>query len=217
MLREVRATPHQLSAELETQSHEARAVFQGLADDYVWQQGYELAREMRGRLPGGEATGWLDVGGILLRLGVEVRDIEIAHPVLDAVAVWGPRHGPVVLVNRRGLHARTEPGKRATLAHELCHLLVDRHRTLPLADAVGGRAPRLTEARANAFAAELLLPREAIRHHARDAALDAKSCLALFRRYGVSRQLGGWQVRNSDVPVSAALQVALTRWTRGQS
>jgi Zn-dependent peptidase ImmA (M78 family) len=52
---------------------------------------------------------------------------------IDAVACWGPRHGPAVLLNREGRHAHTERGARATLAHEICHLLIDRQGSLPLA------------------------------------------------------------------------------------
>lgn len=46
-----------------------------------------------------------------------------------------------------------------TLAHELCHLLVDRSKAAPLMIASTPWAPAEIERRANAFAAELLLPR----------------------------------------------------------
>ena len=102
----------------------------------------------------------VDVESVLERLGVEVRTVGLHCEGLDAVAAWGS-HGPVVVVNPDGMHAKSAAGRRATLAHELCHLLLDRERRLPVAD-VQGRSVRPSHARlerrANAFAAEFLLP-----------------------------------------------------------
>jgi len=44
------------------------------------------------------------------------------------------------------------------------HLLVDRKGFLPLVEVFGGYAPKGAERRANAFAAELLLPRSVAFH-----------------------------------------------------
>ena len=49
---------------------------------------------------------------------------------------------------------------RATFAHEIAHLLLDRTTALPLAEVLGGRPVGNTEERARAFAAQLLLPKE---------------------------------------------------------
>lgn len=59
--------------------------------------------------------------------------------------------------------ATTPWGERMVLAHELCHLLIDRHQARPLKILSGPWAPPLLERRANAFAAELLLPTAALR------------------------------------------------------
>jgi len=90
---------------------------------------------------------------------VAVEEIEIEADHLDAIAVWSEHHRPTVFVNTRGLRSRFPTGRRSTCAHEICHLLVDRDRALPAVEVLGGQIPHGIEQRANAFAAEFLLPR----------------------------------------------------------
>lgn len=112
-----------------------------------------------------------------------------------------------MVVNAEGQHARWPSGRRATLAHEVCHLLFDAHHALPVAEALGGRMPRDLEQRARAFAAELLLPRSVV------AAQFDGDALATVRRaairYGVSKELAAWQLRNSGVELEDAQRTAL--------
>lgn len=61
-------------------------------------------------------------------------------------------------MNNNGTYSRYRTGRRATLAHEICHLLVDRKDALPLVDVFGGQVDEEVEKRARAFVAELLLP-----------------------------------------------------------
>ncbi|MBB3272757.1 Zn-dependent peptidase ImmA (M78 family) [Pseudomonas sp. OG7] len=93
--------------------------------------------------------------------GVSLEYIE-AHEELEALAFWGRKHGPAILINKHGSVNSKSSGQRATLAHEICHLLLDRKGSLPFADAIGGNTPEWVEKRARAFAAELLLPRKTI-------------------------------------------------------
>ena len=63
------------------------------------------------------------------------------------------------------MNASTHPKagrRRFTLAHELCHLLVDRDKGARLAIVSGPWAPLDVERRANAFAAALLMPEAAV-------------------------------------------------------
>lgn len=143
----------------------------------------------------------VNVERILGRLAVGLENVDLQTQLLDAVCCWGPRHGPAVLINASGEHASTEPGRRATLAHELCHLLVDRSSALPLAEVYGGHTYKDVEARANAFAAELLLPKHAAVKLARNATNADDYLRAAIGRYGVSREVAAWQLRNSgDMP-----------------
>ncbi|PJB37045.1 MAG: hypothetical protein CO108_21990 [Deltaproteobacteria bacterium CG_4_9_14_3_um_filter_63_12] len=133
---------------------------------------------------------------LLAELGVHVEDVDLGVREIEALAVWSGRRGPAVFVNRSGRHSQSVGGRNATLAHELCHLLVDRAHSLPVAEVLGGRAPEGPEQRANAFAAELLIPQDAA---ARELtyAQDRKAALYhLVETYGASRQVVGWQVYN---------------------
>lgn len=140
-----------------------------------FRQGYALAGAARGELQLGR--GRVEPEGVLLKLGIPLVEIHLSR-IVDAVGCWGPRHGPAVLLNSVGQRAATLHGRRATVAHELCHLLVDRKSALPLAEVLGGRSPYVPERRANAFAAEFLLPRSEIReaydrHKALKPTMDA--------------------------------------------
>ncbi len=163
-------------------------------------QGQEVAAWLR------RSLGWaddlpLDPMDFLTRHGVEVCRVVLETSAIDAVAFWGGRNGPGVIVNPNGRFAGSSYGFRATLAHEICHLLIDRESRLPLADVVGGVVPESLEKRARAFAAELLLPQRV----AYDAFLAlggtlpaAKTVVGrLIRQYDVSRWIVSHQLGNA--------------------
>jgi Zn-dependent peptidase ImmA (M78 family) len=122
--------------------------------------GYALAAAFREQL--GNVTGGLDVEAWLQETGICIEELPIADPDVDGGAVWDDAHGPVILVNPGSPRAKTRWGRRMVLAHELCHLLIDRDAAIPLKIMSSAWAPPLLERRANAFAAELLLPRAGI-------------------------------------------------------
>ena len=77
---------------------------------------------------------------------------------IRGVSIAGQDHRPGIGANTRH-HRNAHPfGLRFTLAHELCHVLFDRHEGRRLAIASGPWAPCSIEKRANAFAAMLLMP-----------------------------------------------------------
>ena len=169
-----------------------------------YDQGHALACWLRAHLGLGPSERGTDPGELLRSWGVKIHDIDLGIGSVDAVCAWGPSHGPGILVNPSGKHAQSHAGRRATLAHEVCHLLVDRDGALPLAEVLGGRGARETEARARAFAAEYLLPR-ALAGESLARARDPKSEVqSLARRFEVSREIVAWQARNSTVPLSDA-------------
>lgn len=175
---------------------------EGLLGGPPHEDGYRLARWARGRLGFSPEQRMVNVEDALAKLGVRVQDVDLETAQIDAVAVFGRRHGPAIFVNSRGEHAGGSSGRRATLAHELCHLLVDRTRALPFAEAVGGAAPAVPEKRAKAFAAEFLLPQHVAVAHARAReSVESNSEVermvqSLALRHGVSAMLAAWQVRN---------------------
>jgi hypothetical protein len=104
-----------------------------------------------------------DLEGILLpQLGIAVHSFTLEDNEIDGLAMFALGKSPLAGVNLTGRYSSTRWGRRMTLAHELCHLLYD----LSDGDSVGivsnPWAPELLEKRANAFAAMLLMPREAL-------------------------------------------------------
>ncbi|WP_082454458.1 MULTISPECIES: ImmA/IrrE family metallo-endopeptidase [unclassified Frigoribacterium] len=154
----------------------------------------------------------LDPGALLNRLGVEYREVSLGVEGIDAVAAWGEEYGPVVVINRDGRHSNSEVGRNASIAHEIAHLILDRHEALPAAEVLGGRANPRVERRARAFAAELLIPRSTARE-AFDVSQDRGDIMIavreLSRRYGVSLEIAAWQARNADRPLNPVARKTL--------
>lgn len=182
-------------------------------DEPPYVQGYQLAQWLRQQLaipdnapicPERYLNDW----------GVHLGWIDIAAGI-DAVAAWGPRHGPAVLINTNA-HSRasTENGLRTTQAHEICHLLIDRADALPVAEVLGGQVPRWAEQRANAFAAEFLLPRAQAARACREAVDLIEAAARLEREFRVSRELTMNQINNSDIgqSLSDSEKQRLARW-----
>ncbi len=108
----------------------------------------------------------IDLMDILERLAVNVRAADVEPQTLDGLAIWGARHGPGVFLNLASQRvSEAEPGNpgddpalRVTLAHELCHLLLDGTHAVSAVDVLKSRMPVGVEQRAKSFAGELLLP-----------------------------------------------------------
>jgi Zn-dependent peptidase ImmA (M78 family) len=130
------------------------------------QQGYNLAEQLR--MARSNLDAYFDIEAFLAEIGVKVDTANLSDVKVDGATVWGAQHGPVIVLNQMG--ARQEPwARRMILAHELCHLLVDRPAAAELMVASTPWAPPELERRANAFAAELLLPKAGILRVAGDA------------------------------------------------
>lgn len=170
-----------------------------LAGMEPWDQGHAAALLVRQAL-GLSAEDPFDPEQWLEAAGVEIRDQEFKSSRVDAVSCWGATRGPAVVVNKRGLHAKSVGGRRVTLAHEIAHLILDRHAALPAAEVLSGQINNSVEKRAGSFAAEILLPRQQAAHafkdvHTLDEARDAVD--ALIHQFGVSGEVVAWQARNS--------------------
>ena len=141
---------------------------------------------------------------IIRTWGVQLDGIEIPERRVEAICAWGPRHGPVILLIRAAGQSSEYSAVsshyrlRSTLAHEICHLLIDRDRALPVAEVLGGRAPEHAEKRARAFAAQFLLPRQAAAATVREAPGLSQALEGLQQRFQVGRELTRWQIENSD-------------------
>lgn len=168
-----------------------------------WLQGYRLASMLRLHL--GRPDGSVDPEQVLVNWRVAVREINIEEPCLDAIAVWDEKRCATVLINKAGLRAQLPTGRRSTLAHEICHILVDLDGALPMIEVLGGAAPRCIEQRADAFAAEFLLPRSLANAYVENARSGGKNISiqtivnALVNTYGTSHEMTAWQVMKSPV------------------
>ncbi len=160
-------------------------------------QGYWAAAWLRDQLDHAVRES-IDPEILLISWGVDIEEVRYPDCKLEAIAAWGPRHGPVVFVNTaEGIRSSHSYGRRATLAHEIAHLLIDRDRALPVAEVLGGATPEHAEKRARAFAAEFLLPREAALNVLRNAESLGAAMEKLQQNYGVSREVVAWQILNS--------------------
>lgn len=181
----------------------------------AFQQGYWLAIWLRGELKLG--AGSVEPRSIIEGWGVEIFDIQV-DPEICAVAVWGRLHGPGVILNKmRNSRASGANGCRATLAHEVCHLIYDRKRSLPVADVMGGLGPQFAEKRANAFAAEFLLPRASAAAEVRSSSDDILTIAKrLERKFGVSRAIVRHQIQNSNAAelLDSQKNTELDAWAR---
>lgn len=187
--------------ELDDLSEKTITNFRSLLDSkeppYV--QGAEIASWLRDQL-NYDVGAMLNPAILLSDWHVSLREVAILNGDLDAIAVWGPRHGPAVILNRNGRHSRRYAGRRATLAHEICHLLIDRKENLPLGDIVGGRVPEQIEQRARAFAAELLFPQRVAYEMILQTDLSLHEVAgvlgAAMKSFRVSKWIAAHQVQN---------------------
>lgn len=132
--------------------------------------------------------------------GVTIKSFKLENSNLDALACWGPNHGPAILLNQvEKSTAAHEFGENSTLAHEICHLLLDRNTTLPVVEVLNGNSPERLEQRARAFAAELLLPRETAIQAVKQSESIEQSMQQLSDKYKVSERLVALQIKNSGI------------------
>ncbi len=211
MLKAIRSASRQDTSALDTLSGVALQQVPTGPEWYPYDQGYFVADWLRAQI-GAASQDAVNPEGLLRQWAVQIQTIKLSTDAVDAVASWGPRHGPVVIVNTAGAHNRSGRGLRATYAHEIAHLLLDRTTALPLAEVMGGRAVGTTEERARAFAAQLLLPKEEAGRALASTADPAHTVRSLQRRYGVSQEIVAWQARNSDIQLSAEVHAVLRQF-----
>ena len=170
------------------------------------EQGYAIAAELRKHLD--LKDDHVDPEKVLVEWGVPIKYEDLSSNLIDAIAIWGPNYTPTIIVNYSGVRVRRPGGKQSTLAHEICHLLVDMHAGLPALDVLGGQVSTYIERRADAFAADFLLPRRTVKSilTERLASNDTQDhrnktlgeiLILLTVKYNVSYELASWQIINS--------------------
>ena len=177
----------------QTDEKEAEILSDLVQDDPAWantspfETGYSLALDVLDEVDPEPEAAWTNLEAILKTLTISVRDVKLGEQGPRGVALAGNGLRPSILVNlehpmNRGF------GRRFTEAHELCHILFDRHQARPLAHSSTPWAAPSIEQRANAFAAMLLMPTfRAKRPTATTLASLSRGVSILARKLGVSR------------------------------
>ncbi|MCY3738278.1 MAG: ImmA/IrrE family metallo-endopeptidase [Gemmatimonadaceae bacterium] len=208
----LRRVPLSDQSDLDRASQYALTVIADTHDEPPFMQGYTLASWLRRQPEVVHRGGRVDPEQILVPWNVPLIDASFGLGDIDAIGCWGPSHGPAVLLNSDARHAASSARRRATLAHEICHLLVDRSSSLPLVDVLGGRTARHVEQRARAFAAELLLPREIAGQMLSDhEGNEDRAARSLRSRFGVSSELLAWQAKNSGYRLGSQTRQFLSK------
>lgn len=173
-----------------------RAVSQS-QPEFAFATGYAVADWVRSQL-GQDRPAYLNIEQLVQEtLGVSVLKYALGTPAIDALAVWSGTPACIVLNSQRE-HRNTER-TRMTLAHELAHLLLDRSSGLPFCEVLGGAVDGFMERRANAFAAELLLPRSVVEaRYAQFRGTFRELVYALKQEFGVSKSVVCAQIYNSN-------------------
>ncbi len=211
MLEAIRSASRQETSELDILSEVALQQIPTGPEWYPYDQGYFVADWLRAQM-GAAPQDAVHPEQLLRQWAIQIQNIKLSTNAVDAIASWGPKHGPVVIVNTAGAHSSSSRGLRATYAHEIAHLLLDRTTALPLAEVMGGRAVGTTEVRARAFAAQLLLPKEEAGRALADTTDPGRTVRSLQSRYGVSQEIIAWQARNSDIQLSAKVHDVLRQF-----
>jgi Zn-dependent peptidase ImmA (M78 family) len=155
-------------------------------------EGYRAARELRQRLKLGRHLR-VDPFAIAEQVGVSVVRRPLAERRIAGAYLYRPlEERSFILINATDVLTR----QRFTAAHELGHWRFDRESTVIDDDLEG--ASTSEERRANAFAAELLLPEVAVRQWSpgKPWSESPDDVAALAVAYGISFEAALWRLHN---------------------
>ena len=155
------------------------------------EQGYKLARLFH-ELNGTEFEHCksVEIEEILDTLGILVSDLDLSDAGIKGVSIAGPSFRSAIFLNPKNDFNKDHAGRRFSLAHELCHHLIDTEIGRSLSLASGPWAPRRIELRASAFAAEILVPASLIRYDSMGKSADFSSLdgiIELSEKYVVGK------------------------------
>ncbi|AGW13838.1 ImmA/IrrE family metallo-endopeptidase [Megalodesulfovibrio gigas] len=164
-----------------------------------YRQGYTIAAKLREYLKVTHDTP-VNPDDLLKSWNIPIHEHVFGGTSLEAVACWGKKHGPIIILNTaEGNKCSHSHGRLFTLAHEICHLLVDRNSTLDVCEVLGGATPKFFEKRANAFAAELLFPQTLAMRLVRDSEEQIGTLVGGWsNEYNVTKENISWQILNNE-------------------
>jgi Zn-dependent peptidase ImmA (M78 family) len=200
MVKTIRDLKKHSCDKLDELTTKATSYLAGRQTKFAYEAGYVTADFITNSLE--PQKPYVDIENLLReQLSIEMVEVDLGTDRIDAIALWGTR-GPCIVMNIAHKFSGNPKRRRMTLAHEFCHLLVDRSGGLPFCEVLGGKVDYFIEQRANAFAAELLLPRATVEH---EWALTlshlsfSEFVTMLGDKYGVSKTVTYAQIYNSPV------------------
>ncbi len=174
----------------------------------AWRLGYQLARQTRGRLDTGNAPIPSMRDLVEKDLGIPVVQAQLPLAIAGATITTSGHDGADVrgvVLNTVGENANVWV-RRATLAHELGHILYDPDVALERlrvdsytgtqGDPQGGVHADFVEQRANAFAIAFLAPLESVRDMT-PAPIKAEALGEVMQTFGISRTAAQYHVFNA--------------------
>ncbi len=180
------------------------------AHSIPFKQGEAAALFVRERLSISN-DGKVDVASLVKNLGVNVRIEAAGPPTFDGLAIWGEAFGPGVFLNQNSQRVIAQDyfgpinennSIRVTLAHELCHLLLDSEHAFSAVEVLNARMPPGVEARAKSFAGQFLLPTHAAArvwegaNRPRDYEPLKNLVSELSKEFGVTRSVAAWKLEH---------------------
>ncbi len=174
----------------------------------LWREGYSIGERARSLL-------WSEPGPIheveqLLRdLGIHVARITLSAPGVAAASVWESQAVPVILLNQAGEQTGHPGVLRATLAHELCHLLHDADQDgittrVSWGEEATGNYDDSVEVRARAFSPAFLAPRSQVQNWAGEQKAGVRGNVNIFIKelashWGLSFEGAAWHAKNCEL------------------
>ena len=190
----------------------------------AWSTGYALAKQAREHLGMGlePVKSMRDL--VERRLGIPVIQVELPMAIAGATVSSHSQRG--IVLNVTGANSDVWI-RRATLAHELAHVLfdpdeelsnvrVDRYDEVTRDAELPAPSLDEIEQRANAFAVEFLAPREAVKNLVRSPAqLNATDIENVMSRFGIGRAAALFHVGNAwkrkpELPPESAISAVPT-------
>ena len=157
--------------------------------------GYELALELRDALMWG-ADPRRDLLQDMESWGVAIRRVRLENPAIHGFAIHAPGHAPIIGINRESPRAGQAWSENMLLAHELCHILFDIGSDGAIGAFSGVWAEWPMEARANAFAAMLLMPDEGVHTCIGGRSVTCDVVRDIMTTFGVGVLASTWHLKN---------------------
>lgn len=196
-LHELSETYVRISDDLKSISDAATNQLNLISDERPYIQGQKIAKRIRERLNLAQEAQF-DVEEFLAQNGVVIDNVLLNSASISALCIWGTSHVIILTNSHKNSRNQSPQGRRSTLAHELCHILVDRTHALPVAEVLNGDVDLTSEQRANAFAAEILAPLTCVEDMMRNSPDGIEQTIyAIAHHFHVGKPLIAWQITNS--------------------